>query len=210
MGKRIIQFGMIRSGSTLIYNILKELFNNYSIIKTHHYPSKLQRIQNIPVVCTFRDPLDIICSSIKRNQELPSREVIKKHINVLEKYGFVDFIKLQKNYKNKINLRYENFYNNYDYVFEKLETFFAIKIPKNFRCYLVNKFSINNVKEEIKKFNNFQEFDPSTKFHGLHISDKNGAIKSYIDFFKNEDIKFLEQTYREFREKYILEEYDKI
>ena len=83
--------------------------------------------------------IDIICSSIKRNKELPSREVIKKHIKVLEKYGFDDFV--------------------------KLETFMTIKIPKNFRFYIVNKFSINKVKEEIKKFNNFQEFDPSTKFH---------------------------------------------
>ena len=71
------------------------------------------------------------------------------------------------------------------------------------------KFSINNVKEQIKFLNNFQEFDSQTHFHGLHISDKNGAIKSYIDFFKNEDINFLEKTYKEFREKYILEDYKK-
>ena len=207
MGNKIIQFGMMRSGSTLIFNILKEVFNNYIIIKTHQFPTlKLRKIQNIPLVCTYRDPLDIICSSIKRNTELPNRGVIKKHIKELKKHGFDDFIKLETNYKNKINLRYENFFNNYDYIFNKLENFFCIKISKEFRFYLKNKFSINNVKEQIKNFNNFQEYDSQSHFHGLHISDKNGEIKSYIDFFKTEDINFLEETFREFREKYILDD----
>ena len=67
--KKIIQFGLIRSGSTLIYNILIEIFPENLILKTHNFPSKWQCIQRIPIVCTYRDPLDIICSSIKRKQD---------------------------------------------------------------------------------------------------------------------------------------------
>ncbi len=208
MQKVIIQFGMIRSGSTLVFNILKELFNNYSIIKTHHYPTILQRIQSIPIVATFRDPLDIICSSIKRSEELPNREVIEKHIEVLHKNGFDDFIKLEKNYKNKINLRYENFYNDYDHIFDKIENFLSIKISKASRCDIKNKFSINKVKEKISIFKSFEEYDIATKFHGLHISDKNGVSKSYIDFFEDEDIKFLENSFKSFREKYIFDNFE--
>ena len=65
MKKEIIQFGIMRSGSTLVYNILVDLFPEYSIIKTHKYPGKLKTIFKLPVVCTYRDPLAIICSSIK-------------------------------------------------------------------------------------------------------------------------------------------------
>ena len=65
----------------------------------------------IPVVCTYRDPLDIICSSIKRNDQLATREVIEEHIKVLKQYGFDDFIKLDERYKNKLLiLRFSGLY----------------------------------------------------------------------------------------------------
>ena len=207
MKGRIIQFGLIRSGSTLIYNILKELFPDYKINKTHNYSKNWKdTFWRTPIVCTYRDPLDIICSSIKRNDQLATREVIKKHIKELKQYGFDDFIKLEEKYKNKLNLKYENFYNNFNYIFKELEEFFKIQIPSKIRVKIESKLSIKEVKEKIKKFETFKEYDEDTQWHGKHISDNEGMTKSYINFFNEEDINYLKFIYKDFREKYI---YDK-
>lgn len=202
MKRTIIQFGMIRTGSTLIYNILKEIFIKDLIIKTHKYPSKWQSFRCFPIICTYRDPLDIICSSIKRNKEFPNRKIINKHISILKEWGFDDFIKLEKRYPNKCNLKYEDFHNNFKYVFDKLETFLDLQIPNNLRDEIENKWSIPKVKGIVTKYKSFAEYDKESQIHGLHISDKNGEPKSFVDFFSNDDIDFLKSKYKDFRLKY--------
>ena len=211
MNKTIIQFGMIRSGSTLIYNILKELFPNYTIYKTHNYRRSWKEIffKKIPVVCTFRDPLDIICSSIKRYEKLVTKEVLVEQIKELKQFGFEDFIKLEKIPgfldKNRLNLKYEKFYNNFDYVFKELEDFFNIEITSNLRANIESKLSIEGVKEKIIKFKTFEQYDMNSHWHGKHISNNNGIPKSYIDFFHEDDINYLKIFYKDFRKKYLFD-----
>ena len=198
---------MIRSGSTLIYNILKELFPDYKINKTHNYSKNWKdNLLGIPIVCTYRDPLDIICSSIKRNDQLATREVIEEHIKELKQYGFDDFIKLEEKYKNKLNLKYENFYNNFNFIFEELEEFFNIQIPIELRSKIESKLSIQKVKEKISKFKSFKDFDKNTHWHGKHISDNEGMTKSYKDFFNEDDINYLKLIYKDFRKKYVFDQ----
>jgi len=55
----IYQVGIIRSGSTLIYQILKHVFKNSRINKQHHFPYPL----DFPVVATYRDFRDILVSA---------------------------------------------------------------------------------------------------------------------------------------------------
>ena len=203
MKKEIIQFGIMRSGSTLVYNILVDLFPEYSIIKTHKYPGKLKTIFKLPVVCTYRDPLAIICSSIKSYKQKPSFEVINQHIKRLDNNGFNDFIKLENSYKNKINLQYEKFFYDMDYIFDELQKFFQIKIKQDKRIELKNKFSIAKVKEKIRDMKSFEEYDSKTKYHGLHISDTDGAVDSYLQFFDEKDLNYLRINFKEFRNKYL-------
>ena len=198
----IIQFGMIRSGSTLVYNLLIDLFPQKKIYKTHRYPSKFQQFLNVPIVCTFRDPLDIICSSIKRYNLQPSKEVINNQVRELELNGLNAFIELDRNYSNKLILSYEKFRGNFNFIFDELEIFFKITIDIDKRTDLKNKYSISAVKKKVSKFKTFQEFDKQSQFHGSHISDTNGEIGSYLKFFNNEDITFLKKKFRIFREKY--------
>ena len=211
MKKTIIQFGMIRSGSTLIYNILKEIFPDYTIIKTHNHSRSWKEIffKKIPIVCTYRDPLDIICSSIKRYEKLVTKEVIDEQIKELKQFGFDDFIKLEKIPrfvdKNRLNLKYENFYNNFDYIFKELEDFFNIQITSNLRSKIASKLSIQGVKEKISKFKTFEENDMNTHWHGKHISNNNGMPKSHINFFNEDDNNYLKFVYKDFREKYLFD-----
>ena len=203
MKKEIIQFGMTRSGSTLVYNILVDLFPEYSIIKTHRYPSKLKTIFRLPVVCTYRDPLAVICSSIKAYKQKPSFEVINQHIKKLDDNGLNDFIKLENSYKNKINLRYEKFFGDMNYIFDELQNFFQVEIKQDKRIELKNKFSIAKVKEKIRDMKSFYEWDPKTQYHGRHISNTEGAVDNYLQFFNEEDLDYLRIKFKKFRNKYL-------
>ena len=58
-GTTIIQFGPPRSGTTLVYNILKNIFPN-RFVETRHYYRNVDR--RFPAVVTYRNPLDSIVS----------------------------------------------------------------------------------------------------------------------------------------------------
>ena len=200
--KKIIQFGMIRSGSTLIYNLLIDLFPQKKIYKTHRYPTKFQQLINVPIVCTYRDPLDILCSSIKRYNLQPTKEVINDQVRELELNGLNAFVRLEANYSNKLILCYEKFKGNFSFIFDEFQNFFKIKIEDDKRKELEKKYSISEVKKKISKFKTFQEFDNQSQFHGFHISDTNGEIGSYHEFFNDEDVIFLKSKFRTFRDRY--------
>ena len=84
MTKRIIQYSPVRSGSTLLYNILKMLFKN--VYKAHHMenPSK----NNIEyIMSTFRHPYDCVISLTQINTKEPTYEDYKKNVSVYLKNG---------------------------------------------------------------------------------------------------------------------------
>ncbi len=197
----IMQFGMIRSGSTLIYNLLRKIFPERNIIKTHEIHVLPL---DLPIVCTYRDPLAIICSSIKRYKMIPSRDTIEKQIIELNRYGYRDFNQLEslENRENILVLRYEKFFNNTNYVFNQFEEFFNIDIKGDIRKKLENEFSIKNVKKLIQNMDSFDNYDEVTQYHGLHISDNNGKVDSYLQFFNKSDIDYLKEIYMDFRKKY--------
>ena len=91
--------------------------------------------------------------------------------------SLVEQINLQK--RKILLLRYELFWNNFDYIFDNLETHFGIKIPENRRTTLKNKYNINKMKSIANKYKTFypvigKNYDHKSKIHGLHISKTNG------------------------------------
>tara|TARA_B110000503_G_scaffold99588_1_gene148981 strand:- start:87 stop:395 length:309 start_codon:yes stop_codon:yes gene_type:complete len=59
-----------------------------------------------------------------------------------------------------------------------------------------------NVKREIEKFKNFNEFDVKSHFHGDHISKYLGATNYYKKFFNTNQIKILDKYFNN-QEKYL-------
>ena len=59
----LVQFSPPRSGSTLVYNIMREIFPHKKIFKVHTFRAMCNEM---PVVVTYRHPLDCIASSIIR------------------------------------------------------------------------------------------------------------------------------------------------
>jgi hypothetical protein len=116
--KPIIQFSPIRSGSTLVFNILRELFPDRKIIKKHQCGI---RELSFPVVVTYRHPLDCIASSIQRYELEPTDEVVAQQISEFNSNGAIDVLKI-KNNPNVLLLQYEEFFGNFEVIFRRLET----------------------------------------------------------------------------------------
>lgn len=163
-------FSPARCGSVLIANVINSLIPQLDILKSHRY---FESIYQYHVVSIVRDPLDVVKSTILiRNQGLINQEIIDRELPTIIKQ-FEDLINVQDG-NNVLLLRYESFWNNYDYIFDNFENFFNIKINQHLRTIIKNKLSIEKMKKISQKFNSFDQYDPNTLIHGNHISPQNG------------------------------------
>lgn len=173
--KKVLLFSPIRTGSTLIMNIIRDYF--YKDLKhTVHKLSELDNIENYTLISTVRSPYDSIISSIKRyNLEINDKH-IKSNIIEFKKYGGDDIVTLiKKDYNNHLILKYEDFYNNFDFLINKLEIFFNTELTEIQKQEIKTKYHINNIDKISKNLGtNFWNYDKNTHWHGNHISNTKG------------------------------------
>ncbi|CAK22519.1 hypothetical protein KQ296_05215 [Synechococcus sp. CS-197] len=187
---QIYQFGLLRSGSTLVYNILKEIFYKH-IHKCH----SLENMPSGKLVITYRNPVDIIASSILRLDDDLTDNTISKHLLICKNNGFNDITELKQ--ESACFLQYEKFYFDHTYIYNELEAFFGITIDTKLRIYLKDKYSVKNIAHSVSKFSSFKEYDLETHFHGKHISKFMGAPGSGYELFNQEQINRIESEFGE-------------
>lgn len=163
----IIQYGMPRTGSTLIRRILSELFDN---VDSRHPPIKEINSDDLLVI-SYRNPLDVFVSVARINGALEIDDSTLKHfLPPLEAQYRLYFHDLSYFENDKLKLKYEKFWNNYDYVFDKLENFFDLKIDQQKRKYITHTCGIKNTKKIQSALEDFNSIDEKTKIHGQHIA----------------------------------------
>ena len=97
----------------------------------------------------------------------------------------------------KLKLKYEKFWNNYDYVFDELERFFnnrstfaiPVKISKKKRSNIKKICGIKNTKKIQNTLDCFDNVDEKTKIHGNHIGTPEPY--NYKKILTDTQIKFL-------------------
>ena len=194
LGHSIIQFGPIRSGSTLVFNILREVFPDQHIQKTHTLKGiYLKR----PMVITYRHPLDSIASSIQRYGLTPTDEIVAQQIQEFNSNGFSDLVKIKDPTK-VLMLRYEDFRYDLDVVFNGIESFFDIKITDKKRDDLSKFYNIESVKKMTESKKTFSDHDRITHWHGKHVSKYNGGVNYHKEFFSQSQLDQLLEIYSEF------------
>ena len=177
---QIIQFGPIRTGSTLVYNLLKELFPERDIVKTHHFRKRL--FFHPQTVITYRNPIHSLSSSIIRFDEPINDESIEVQLEHLKSNGLDELIKYFDCHYT-LKLKYEDFYENFNYIFNQFEVYFDISIPDLKREELNTKYNVATIKDqEIVKNGNAKEYDSTTHWHGKHVSDNLGKPSAHNVF----------------------------
>ncbi len=164
MNMNVIQFSPGRSGSTLIWNLLRELDCN---------PKKMHQItysRKMKIVSTIRDPRDILKSRLLITQKEIDKTSIDQEINLMLVCGMTTLTNIFSE-PNVLLLKYELFYNDFDYIFDSLENFLHIKIDSNKKKELCDKYDITQMKKISQKYKHFKNYDKYTHVHGKHISD---------------------------------------
>jgi len=182
---------MARTGSTLVYQIINYLFSEILIEKHHHYHNNPATYKSKNII-TYRDFRDVLISLyrtiLSKNGEIDfSINITKyKHIDNLIKNSICflnqlsDFNKLKIEYNNNnikkdniLFLKYEDFYNNYDYIFDNISLFFNYEISFDVRNIMKAMFSVNNNKKIANSMENFSQMDSLSMIHGHHIVNGN-------------------------------------
>ena len=177
-----------RSGSTMISQILKNLFSKDYIVRCGHenYPVTPQD----KLVITYRDFRDVMFSFWRVYQDIPFEELDKGRqmtIKEVEKYtclvaGMANGIlrKTREKHSNPLLIKYEDFVNNYEYIFSKLEKHFEINIPQEKREELINRFGKKANKTKSAHLKSFKKVTKDL-VHGLHVyKGEVGIWKKYV------------------------------
>ena len=184
---KIILFSPPRSGSTLLYNILKNTINNYEICKSHIFEYDINNLYIITIRHPYNSMISIgLCNKINIFNINTIDNIYNNYMN----YGGNCLINNNFEHDNIIILRYETFFNNYNYIYNILEQKLNIKIPQLIRNEVSDTVSIKNVKKNIEKFKNFKEYDELTHYHGNHISLYEGET-NYLNILSSENIIYL-------------------
>ncbi len=173
MKSKIIQFGVPRSGSTLIAQILQDIFPTYKIWKVHGAVVG----DDLPLVITYRDFRDCIASTWRTRVDIPLEDLdsrkmtlpeIRKEFKIIsDRIKDLNFM-VKKYSAHALILKYESFYNDFDLIFDSLEGFFNITIPPHRRESIERRFNMEANQKRANKIDSFHKWD-SAGIHGLHI-----------------------------------------
>lgn len=196
----IIQFSPVRSGSTLVYNLMMESLPGKTIFKRHHCTWK--DCYRNKVVVTFRNPIDIIASSILRYRDEPTDQNILKHIAELRSFGLDDLMRIFDHPK-ILKLRYEDFYNNHDLIFRDLQSYFEIEMEESIIKELKQKYAVNRIHDHVaKSYSDFSQYDKKTHWHGDHVSKFKGKPDASMELFTIEQVEMIRTELMMYIEKF--------
>lgn len=171
-----------RTGSTLVFNILKYLFEDVDkmhvspsilnikkkksnkILKTHRN-IKLKN-PNTLYFCSIRHPVDAIYSMFRTTKIKPSKNLKNSIEEYIDSLNLIESL-LEEN--RVVVLKYENFTKDMDYIFHVIEEHLSIEIDDIDKKILYEELRVDKVKKYTKNLRSFGEYDQVTQYHGEHI-----------------------------------------
>lgn len=189
----------MRSGSTLLFNILKEVFPKYAIEKHHTYGWYFNHLK---VVASVRNPNDCIGSLLKAKK----LEINDAHVSWAAehflKMGGREILDVASR-ENVLLLKYEHFVDDYEHVYDEFESFFDIKISRDLREKISKSFNRESVKKIMStQKNDFSEWCEKSKIHGNHISSENGRVGYGTELFTKEQLRHIRTTCSDYFERF--------
>ena len=175
--QNIIQFGLGRTGTTLVYRVLDHIFElNPGYNKCHlNEVQKFINDYDKKFVITTRHPVDSFISFIRVNKYPNDQnpKITKSDINQfigLRLHEHVRQTEILETIKDRsIILKYEIFIDNIEYIFDSLCNFFDIIIAEDTRSKIKKECGIEESVAIQDKFYSFKDADHKSQIHGLHI-----------------------------------------
>lgn len=195
--KEVLVFSAARTGSTLIWQCLSRIFK--TVHKSHDGKASPFFNRKVPCVITERDRVESFLSRgrVLRFKGISAKEYIhtlNSDLNKALKMSYsginqdaedykleLHSIEYLKNYYKgkKLILQYEEFFNNYDYIFDQFESFFEFTLPVKTKDLIVAETNLA-VNEKIQdKFKDFDSHCEESQIHGKHI------LSGEPDFYKS-------------------------
>jgi hypothetical protein len=190
--EKIIIYSAPRTGSTLLYLLFQYIFedqlgshmktSNKKVIKTHSLNENLENLLCNPknyLVIPVRNPIDSLASQIKISNNFTHDGVI----NILKLSAFfqskiVD--KIESDPKNLLIIKYEKFNNDFNEVFNAIESTFHVKIEESEKQKMSEIFSKESIKKFCQNLDSFKEYDDITGLHGNHISKDTRTLEEIL------------------------------
>lgn len=179
MTDKILLFSAGRTGSTFVYQVLKELFGD-RVIKSHEHGMRNNYFSlGLDCVLTERNHVDSYLSRLRVIQSDGDNEHFLKNLsnknylyseisNYKRELDYVRFVK--NNYRGRLLcLDYEKFAFNFSYLLDSFSSFFNIEISETKRREIEIETSRSKNILRQKEFKSFTQHDEETHIHGSHI-----------------------------------------
>lgn len=183
--KKVVVFSAPRSGSSLVYNVLRFLFEDDSQLLAHHYVISQDRVvlkthrfadldmieeQDVFYVFTLRHPREASISNFR----ICPREITDNKGFALElaerqrRYLFFSEA-MEAEGRNICRLKYEDFNGCFDALFDFIERHFDISIASEDKELMRKGYSKENIYACVQGFEDFSGYFPISGFHGRHV-----------------------------------------
>ena len=196
--KEVLVFSASRTGSTFIWQCLCKIFTK---VHKHHDGQGSHLFQKkLPCIITERNRVESFVSRMRvlRAKDESNQVFLDKLCNSL--YALLDNGVLQKDvddyylelhtveylkvaYSGKLlALKYEDFFNNYDFIFDQFERFFEISIETSVKDSIMYDTNLSANEKRQEKFQDFDTHCEDSLIHGKHIlSGEPNFYKNHID-----------------------------
>jgi len=164
----VVACGIPRSGSTLIWQILQALYPEQEILKTH---PDIWDPDGSTAVVTIRDPHDVVASLYRvrlsrdhGRQVGTMRDLLQAIDRMLISYACLWSVLDGPS----VVLRYEEFWDDHDVIYNALSTTFRTTISPSTRHSLSEQFGVEANRERASKMRDFRDVD-EFQIHGDHM-----------------------------------------
>lgn len=181
----IQQFSPIRTGSTLVWNFLKQTYPG-GVLKVHN----LNGNSTNWIVTTIRHPYNAIISAILRLERPIDLESLEYCTNEFLREGGLDTLRLNPDSPNVIILKYESFVDDYSYIVKKLNEKMGEGWSDKNLDEVLKGLSVENMIKIQNQHQDFYTWDSETHIHGNHISKYRGKT-NWEEILTEEQIGFL-------------------
>lgn len=208
--KTIAVVGMRRSGSTLLFNLIRSLFilngyelystqlqffdfskrKDFNVVKVHQYDKEVHEKSDI-IFSTIRDLRDCVASDIRFNYSLGSK---KRHGVRNKSSEIINFYNKWKDHSD-YEFRYEDYKLDGEKIINEVVDLIEQRLDINFKIKDSKSLldNVNKIIELSKQREGSLAFQSEDLMFPTHITD--GNVKSYYNTLSKEEISYIEKTY---------------